>query len=339
MSRKARSLLIAGAGLTAGVLGLVLLLPMAVSPHRAPPQRTAPQPTGDHDAAALGTAATSADELSTTLSDMGRRSISWNVIYVEDDGDVDVDTMDAAAERGVVHQVVTVEFWSLEHEQGVLRAIADGAVDQNLRRIARQLRAWQHRHPEAEVIVRPLHEANLGSYPWGFGEGNVNDNHQEDFAPAWDRIWTVMRAQFPALRFFLCPNGWGDSYDWGVPAGEIDYIGNDNYNWSQTSGDWVPPDVLLDGTITEIRKLYPDKPYVIGEVGTSEPGPGLTGHSKAEWFRQLAAWMKGPAVDLGVVAVCYFDHGGRNDWRIYPRGEPGAQESRDAFQRAFAIIP
>jgi len=49
--------------------------------------------------------------------------------------------------------------------------------------------------------------------------------------------------------------------------------------------------------------------------------------------------VKGTAVGLGVVAGCYIDHGGRNARRKYPRGGPRAQESRDAFQRAFAIIP
>jgi beta-mannanase len=331
-----RALLVAlvASSVAAGVLALSLPV---VGDSDTRPRGDESLPTFDGDVV-LGTAATNAEEMDRTLADMGRTTIAWNVDYVWDDGDLDADTMDAAAARGVTHHVVTVEFWSLEHQEGLLREIAAGAVDENLRRLAEQMADWQSRHPEAEVIVRPLHEANLDSYPWGFGAGNVNGNRKEDLAPAWERIWRMMRDEFPALKFFLCPHGWSESYDWGVPSGQVDYVGHDAFNWSQTSGEWHPPDALLTATVERIRKLYPDKPYVVGEIGTSEPGPGVTGRSKAQWFQQLAAWMRGPAARLGVVAVCYFDHGGRNDWRIYPRGEPGAEASRDAFRRAFADI-
>jgi beta-mannanase len=320
-------------------VGLGLFLPELFSRNEPSPNSTRPQPTVDSNAAALGSAATSPGELRATLADMGRKSVEWNVFYMDDDGELDVDMLDAAAAQGVVHQVVTLEVWSLEDQDGVLRKIAEGAVDENLRSIASQMKTWQDSHRDTELIVRPLHEANLDSYPWGFGEGNANNNALEDFAPAWDRIWSVMHTEFPALKFFLCPHGFDTSYDWGVPASQVDYVGHDNYNWSQTTGEWYTPDALLTGTVQEIRKLYPDKPYVIGETGTSEPGPGVTGRSKAQWFTQLAEWMSGPAVDLGVIAVCYFNHGGSNDWRVYPRGEPGAEESRAAFRAAFARAP
>jgi beta-mannanase len=326
-------------GLVAATVVVLVLLPSGQSPPPGPSPTSAPPPRVNTHAAAIGSAATSANELRQTLADMGRRSISWNVIYMSDDGQLETDVLDAAAAHGVVHEVVTLEFWSLEHQQGVLRSIAGGAVDANLRHIAQQMRAWQGQHPGVELILRPLHEANLDSYPWGFGDGNANGNVQEDFAPAWDRIWQVMHAEFPGLKFFFCPNGWGTTYDWGVPASEVDYVGHDNYNWSEASGEWHTPDDLLTGTVEKIRGIYPDKPYVIGETGTSEPGPGVTGQSKAQWFTDLARWMSGPAADLGVVAVCYFDHGGDDDWRVYPRGKPDALASRAAFRAAFADIP
>jgi beta-mannanase len=315
----------------------------------APPQdsavtETAPFPAPSNTVR-LGTNATNALELDSTLAAMGRRTISWNVTYMADDAAVDIELLDAAAARGVRHFVITIEFWSLKGQHATLLNIARGAVDGNLRAIAQHLQAWQSRHPSVELIVRPLHEANLPSYPWGFGEMNKNGNVKEDFAPAWYRIWRVMRDEFPRLKFFLCPNG-GDeeSYDWGVPPSRVDYVGHDLYNQSQRFGTWMTPGEVHDGTIRAIQQVYPGKPYVIAETATSEPGSGVTGFSKAEWFMQLASWMR-TAAARGVIAVCYFDHDKshisdeRSDWRIHPVGRPGAEDSRQAFQENFADHP
>lgn len=292
----------------------------------------------------LGTDATNPDQLQATLADMGRQSISWNVTYMSDDAPLDTTFLDYAASRGVRYQVVTVEFWSLEDKTHVLQRIADGEVDANLRALAQQMRDWQQAHPGSQLIVRPLHEANLATYPWGFDGGNTAGNREQDFAPAWHRIWRVMRGEFPGLKFFLCPNGGDDaSYDWGVPAREVDYVGDDRYNRSQEMGGWLTPAQVHDDTVLAIQAVYPGKPYVIAETATSEPGQDAQGHSKADWFVQLAQWMNGPARTFGIVAVCYFDHDksgdSGNDWRVYPRGRPGAEASRRTFQAQFADFP
>jgi hypothetical protein len=290
---------------------------------------------------ALGADATNVGQLRDMLADMGRQSVTWNVSYMSDDDQVNVDLLDETEALGVRHHVVTLEFWSLRDQDQVLQAIAHGAVDNHLRGIAHDMAGWQQQHPQSELIVRPLHEANLMTYPWSFADGNGHDNQQEDFAPAWHQIWQVMRQENPQLKFLLSPNG-GDvsSYDWGVPATEVDYVGHDRYNRSEENRSWATPEQVHDGTIQSIQRVYPGKPYVIAETGTSDPGPGSTGHSKAEWFQQLATWMKGPAAQYGVVAVCYFDYDksgqNGNDWRIYPEGKPGAEAARQAFQVAFA---
>lgn len=325
------------------VLAALAALAAALAwPRGTPPPRTSSLPPRP----VLGTDATNPDQLDATLAAMGRSSIAWNVTYMSDDAPLDTAFLDHAAARGVRYQVITVEFWSLDGEKRVLRRIADGEVDAHLRALAEQMRDWQRGHPGSELIVRPLHEANLATYPWGFDAGNAAGNRESDFAPAWHRIWQVMRAEFPGLKFFLCPNGGDDaSYDWGVPAREVDYVGDDRYNRSQEMGGWLTPAQVHDDTVRAIQQVYPGKPYVIAETATSEPGPGVQGHSKAEWFGELAQWMNGQARSFGIVAVCYFDHdksaeaGNGNDWRIYPRGRPGAEASRRAFQAHFADAP
>lgn len=293
---------------------------------------------------ALGTDATNAAELRSTLAAMGRKSLTWNVTFMSDDQPLDDVLLDASAAVGVRHNVVTLEIWSLQNQTDVLKKIAAGAVDDHLVTIAGQMRQWLHRHPGSELIVRPLHEADITAYPWGFAAGNTHGNQMTDFAPAWSHVWHVMRAVAPELKFFLCPNGAdGYSYNWGVPLSQVDYVGHDLFNRSQDGFAWQSPGQLHDSTIWGIREVYPGKPYVIAETATSEPGPGVTGHSKAQWFRDLAAWMKGSAARDGLVAVCYFDHDKPgeevDDWRIYPAGKPGAEESRQAFRRAFAGFP
>jgi hypothetical protein len=123
----------------------------------------------------------------------------------------------------------------------------------------------------------------------------------------------------------------------------VDYVGHDLYNRSQQYGGWTAPAELHGDTIRAIRHAYPDRPYVIAETGTSEPGDGAEGDSKAEWLTELAQWMDGPAGDLGVVAVCYFNHDTTtddgNDWRIHPVDRPGAEETRRVAQAVFAHLP
>jgi len=330
-----------------GALTVLLLLADVSSarPPAAPWKAQESTASVRREVPAIGAAATNSDELRSTLADMGRSSILWNVSYMSDDEQLYTDLLDASAALGVRHHVITLEFWSLKDQKGVLREIAEGAVDVHLRNIADEMQAWHGAHPQSELIVRPLHEANYRSYPWGFAPGNSNDNREEDFAPAWDRVWRVMHTEFPELKFSLCPNGEdaSSSYDWGVPARQVDYVGHDLYNRSQQYGGWTAPAELHGDTIRAIRHAYPDRPYVIAETGTSEPGDGAEGDSKAEWLTELAQWMDGPAGDLGVVAVCYFNHDTTtddgNDWRIHPVDRPGAEETRRVAQAVFAHLP
>jgi hypothetical protein len=338
-----RSRWVLGGAAAAVAVVAAAVIAVTITGREAPLPAPPPAPATPVAVPALGTDATSVDQLNATLTDMGRRSISWNVTYMSDDAQVDRKLLDAAADRGVTHYVITLEFWSLQREDHVLGRIENGEVDNHLRGIAGDLRTWQQKHPGTEIIIRPLHEANLPSYPWSFAAGNGHLNNESEFAPAWHHIWSVMRNQNPQLKFFLCPNGGDSGYSWGVPPAEVDYVGADRYNRSQESGDWHTPAEVHDQTIEQIQALYPGKPYVIAETGTSEPGQGVTGHSKAEWFTQLAEWMKGPATtQFHLTAVCYFDHdkseqaGNGNDWRIYPQGQPDAEASRSAFKSAFA---
>ncbi len=258
----------------------------------------------------LATNADNADLLDRTLTDMGLSRIAWNTSYMSQAQNLDTALLDHEITCGVSRHIVTLEIWdSLTH-------IAAGRQDDDLRRIARQMRTWQDAHPGHELIVRPLHEANGGWYAWGFGSGNPYGNTMEQFRPAWWHVRGVMRAVFPALPFFWCPNGLINgamSYaDWYPGNDNAEYVGDDGYNRSQSDGhcSWRTPTQVRQETMAAIRAVaHIEKPYIVGETGSSEPNAcAAARHSKAEWFRQLAVWMRDVAPSYNVVAVNYFDY-------------------------------
>ena len=310
---------------------------------------------------ALGTTADNPEELQQMLLDMGRTKISVNTSYMNDTDGVSTTMLDAETQAGVTTHIITLEI------QDTLANIRSGKRDSNLGRIGRQLGQWQTLHPTHQIIVRPLHEANGNWYNWGFGAGNKYGNTKDQFIPAWRHVHGVLKYRFPGLKFFWCPSGLiaGSSETsyagWYPGDSSVDYVGDDKYNRSTSKGGntWRMPTALHAPTIAAIRDVAPNRPYIVGEVATSEPSPGAAshGHTKAEWFTDFGPWLKGEVRKHGVVIVCYFDYDklqlNGNDWRIYPnartytyggktstsQAQPGAEESRVAFQKAIAGIP
>lgn len=292
----------------------------------------------------LGTNATSVERLRNTLADMGEpggapRVLRWNVSYMSDADNLNTALLDYAESRGVVYHIVTLEIRYRSPEgQPLLKAIAAGEVDGRLAELAGQMLAWQAVHPASTLIVRPLHEANSTWYPWGFlGNGNA----MADFGPAWSRVRSVMRSVFADLPFFWCPNrlyGGQTSYvDWYPGDDQVEFVGADGYNRSQSNGgfSWERPRQVHEATIRAIRAVSPLVPYIVGETATSEPawGARLLGHSKAEWFGDLGAWMREEAPRYGIVVVCYFDYDktreNGNDWRVYPAQSAFFEATKD----------
>lgn len=290
---------------------------------------------------ALGTCANTIEEYDATRAAAGH-PLTWDVMYQRTAEDFDVATATALADRGVTHLVLTLEMWLTGDY--VLRRIAAGEHDDNLRRIGAQAQAWARRHPWVEVLLRPLHEANGDWYPWCFGNGKRR-NAMADFQPAWWHLHRVWREVAPGVELAWSPNG--------VPTSGPDtlarwYPGNDHaaivmpdyYNRSQSDGGWRQPEQLWDRTLRELRSFVPmDKPIVIGETATSEPGRGAGTHDKVEWMGDLRAWLWGPARDSHVEAMCWFDRDlsatkNRNDWRFGT-----TRESRDAFRAAVRGLP
>lgn len=289
----------------------------------------------------VGTCANTVEEYDATRA-AAAHPLSWNVMYQRTGEDLDVATASGLAHRGVTHLVITLEMWLTGDY--VLRRIAAGEHDANLLWIGAQAQAWARAHPWVDVMLRPLHEANGDWYPWCFG-GGARRNAMDDFRPAWWHLHRVWASVAPDVHLAWSPNG--------VPTSGPDtlaqwYPGNDHafrvmpdyYNRSQSDGGWRRPEQLWDRTLTELRSFVPmDKPIVIGETATSEPGRGAGTHDKAEWMGDLRAWLWGPARDLHVEAVCWFDRDlshttNGNDWRIAT-----SQASRDAFRAAVRGLP
>jgi hypothetical protein len=228
----------------------------------------------------------------------------------------------------------------------VLRRIAAGELDGQLRRLAGEMRSWAALHPQVELILRPLHEADGGPswrYPWCFG-GGYRGNTMADFRPAWWHTRAVVRSVMPGLAFAWSPNGVPSSVTgrlrvWSPGNNNMEYVAPDYYNRSQSDGGWRTPAQLWGHTLREIRSfVHVSKPIVITETATSEPHPGLVGrHSKVEWYGQFGQWLRTDAAAANVAGVCVFDRdrsgdnagGNGNDWRF---GATAA--NRDAFRAA-----
>lgn len=289
----------------------------------------------------IGTCANTVEEYDATRA-AAAHPLTWDVMYQRTAEDFDVATATALAARGVTHIVLTLEMW-LSGDY-VLQRVAAGEHDANLHRVGAQMQAWARSHPWVDVMLRPLHEANGDWYPWCFGNGKRR-NAMADFRPAWWHLHRVWAAVAPDVHLAWSPNI--------VPTSGPDtlaqwYPGNDHafrvmpdgYNRSQSDGGWRTPEQLWDRTLRELRSFVPmDKPIVIGETATSEPGRNAGTHDKAEWMGDLGLWLRGPARDRHVEALCWFDRDlsattNRNDWRA-----DTSRESRDAFRAAVRGLP
>jgi len=297
---------------------------------------------------AIGIASSSVKGFTATLGDMERKRVAWNTSYMSLKQQVDTDLLDAAAKRGVKYHIITLELIGFNLHDVTDNDGVGQKIDQHLDRIAFDLGAWHSQHPDNEIIIRPLHEANGNWYPWGFGTkgGKPNNGNSIDkFKMAWWHIRGRMVSSFEGLKFFWCPNGLlGDDVpfsSWYPGDKNVDYVGFDKYNHlSEAQTSWQDPTTSFQPTLNALRAAAPGKPVIIGETGTRNADISRDGsHTKAEWFTQLDAWRCDIATRYGVVALIYFnfdktaDHG--NDWRIFPKGQPDAKASQQAFVTAM----
>lgn len=183
------------------------------------------------------------------------------------------------------------------------------------------------------VIVRLMHEFNLGRYHWGVTRDTYDARAPRVYQELWRHIVARVRAKAggPAaerIRFAFCPNaesvpGPGNAADagWNTLAAYypgdpwVDVVGVDGYNWGDTQtpakhgwqSRWRPFADILGSAVGELRALAPGKPLYVFETATA-----ATGGDKAAWLRESAdtarAWK--------LAALCWFEADKEVDWRL-----------------------
>jgi mannan endo-1,4-beta-mannosidase len=204
---------------------------------------------------------------------------------------------------------------------------------------------------DAPVIVRLMHEPNLGRYHWGVGKNEYDARAPGVFREVWRHLVARVRAAAgpegaARIRFAFCPNaesvpGPGNSADhgWNTLAAYypgdawVDVVGVDGYNWGDTQtparhgwqSSWRSFADILGPAVAELRALAPGKPLYVFETASAP-----TGGDKAAWLLTAAA----TARDWNAAAVCWFEADKEVDWRLATGVPP---EAPGAFVHALSV--
>jgi hypothetical protein len=188
-----------------------------------------------------------------------------------------------------------------------LSNIYGGSFDPYIERSAETLRDWGE-----PVLLRFAHEMNGDWYPWSEA---VNGNRQGDYVRAWNHVQDIFEDVGADNVVWV----WSPNVEYpgslqleGLYPGDdrVDFIAVDGYNFgtSQSWSSWIDPAALFDPTFDTMRRLAPGKPFILGEVGSSEHGG-----SKATWIDGLFTWMNEQDDLQGFV---WFHLDKETDWRI-----------------------
>lgn len=182
------------------------------------------------------------------------------------------------------------------------------------------------------VIVRLMHEPNLGRYHWGVARDAYGPAAPAAYQRAWRHIVGRVRAALgPAagrVQFAFCANaesvpgpgnaanaGWNTIAAYYPGAAWTDLVGVDGYNWGDTQtpakhgwqSSWRSFESVLGPAVAELRALAPDRPLYVFECASAP-----TGGDKAAWLHEAAVTAR--AWDLA--ALCWFEANKEIDWRL-----------------------
>lgn len=216
------------------------------------------------------------------------------------------------------HGAVPMISWNPEGgDQGrwQLRKIIAGEHDGYIREFAAGAKAWGH-----PLLLRMMHEMNgAWGYPW---QEDSNGNQRGEFVQAWRHIVDIFRqVGADGVAFVWCvnkeyPNSPNPSYASLYPGDDyVDWSCLDGYNWGSNRPEgWESFDQAFFYSYSELVKVAPAKPMLLGEFGTAEQG-APEGASKPNWIKNALTRMqwKYPQV-RGIVYFNWQSDG--VDWRL-----------------------
>jgi hypothetical protein len=193
-----------------------------------------------------------------------------------------------------------------------LSDVIAGSYDSYIREFAQAARKWGH-----PFFLRFDWEMNGNWFPWSEG---VNGNQAGEFAAAWRHVHDIFTSVGAAnVTWVWCPNVdfEGTLHDLGslYPGDEyVDWTGLDGYNWGLNPANpdrWRSFNELYSATYQRIvDAVAPDKPMLIGEMGSTEEGG-----SKAQWIEEALTEI--PADYTQIHGLLWFDtYDDGMDWPI-----------------------
>ena len=228
----------------------------------------------------------------------------------------DTNAADLVASRGAIPAI------DVSTDDARLRDVADGRYDGSIRRWAEEARAFGH-----PFFLLFNEEMNGDWYPYAVGGGR---NTPAAFIASWRHVHDVFEAAHATnVTWVWCPNVDPDGalapYDAVYPGDAyVDWTCLNGYNWGRQG--WLGFAQVFGRSYRSLLRVAPDKPVMIGEVGSDERGG-----SKARWISD-ALTRQLPRHFRRVKALLWFN------WRIHERGQwwPWQIESSPSAERAFA---
>lgn len=239
-------------------------------------------------------------------------------------------TLDACRAAGAI-PVITWEpmYYTAQGVEVIIPAarILGGDYDAYLDAFAATLAAH-----DGPVIVRLMHEMNLGRYHWGVSKENYNADAPAVYRDLWRHVVGRVRAALPVgcddIGFAFCPNVESvpgpfttHSHPWNTIAAYwpsdawVDVLGVDGYNWGDTQtpakngwqSQWRTFANIFGPVVRELRALSADKPLIVFETASA-----ATGGDKRAWIDAAFA----TAREWNIGAIVWFEADKEIDWRM-----------------------
>ncbi|HVY77841.1 MAG TPA: glycosyl hydrolase [Solirubrobacterales bacterium] len=193
-----------------------------------------------------------------------------------------------------------------------LADVIAGSYDSYIREFAEDARDWGH-----PFFLRFDWEMNGSWFPWGEG---ANGNRPGEFVAAWRHVHDIFAAVgADQVTWVWCPNVdpegiFADLASLYPGDAYVDWTGLDGYNWGLNPAKpdrWRSFDELYSATYARVaERLAPDKPLLIGEIGSTEQGG-----SKAAWIEEALSAIPSKYPKIG--GLLWFDtYDDGMDWPI-----------------------
>jgi hypothetical protein len=206
---------------------------------------------------------------------------------------------------------------SLDQADFQLADVSEGHYDAFIKEFAEEAKAWGH-----PFFLRFDWEMNADWMPWS---EQVNGNGPGQFVAAWRHVHDIF-AQVGADNVtwtwcpYVDPSGSMQDLSSLYPGSEyVDWTALDGYNWGTNPTSpkgWHSFDQVFSASYDKIvEEVAPDKPMMIGEMGSSEYGG-----SKSKWITEALEAI--PTEYPKIRAMLWFDTGADGmDWPLETSGE------------------